>query len=343
MTIFNGVKKFIKKILPVLFVFIILFLLLGGYYFLGKPPVAKDIKWGVNFSQKHTRDFGLDWRKTYTAILDDLGARRLKVAAHWDLLEPEKDEYNFEDLDWQIAEAGKRNAEILLAIGMKTPRWPECHIPNWAKGISKEEQQKEISNMLEEVVLRYKDSKFIWGWQIENEPFFPFGECPWVDKEFLKEEIKLVKNLDSLKRPVIISDSGEGSLWITAAKFGDIAGTTMYRKVWVHQIGIYINYNYFFPKNFYWWKAEIIKKLFDKEVICVELQTEPWGKKLLYESPLEEQKKTMNLEQLKKNIDFAKGTGLKEFYLWGAEWMYWMKEKQNQPEIWNEVKKLFNP
>jgi len=343
MTISNGVKKLIKKILPVLVFFIILFLLLAGYYFLGKPPVAKDIKWGVNFSQKHTQDFGLDWRKAYTAILDDLGARQLKVAAHWDLFEPEKDEYNFEDLDWQIAEAGKRNAEILLVIGMKTPRWPECHIPGWAKTMGEKEQQTEIMKMLEQVILRYKDSRVIWAWQIENEPFFPFGECPWVDKEFLKEEIKLVKNLDSLKRPVVISDSGEGSLWITAAKLGDIAGTTMYRKVWVHQIGIYINYNYFFPQNFYWWKAEIVKKLFNKEVICVELQTEPWGKKLLYESPLEEQEKTMNLEQFKKNIDFAKGTGLREFYLWGAEWMYWMKEKQNQPEIWNEAKKLLNP
>ena len=49
----------------------------------------------------------------------------------------------------------------------------------------------------------------------------------------------------------------------------------------------------------------------------------------------------MNLEQFKKNIEFAKKTGLKEFYLWGAEWWYWMKEKQNKPEIWNEAKKLF--
>jgi len=61
----------------------------------------------------------------------------------------------------------------------------------------------------------------------------------------------------------------------------------------------------------------------------------------LYDSPLEEQKKTMDLEQFKKNIEFAKKTGLKEFYLWGSEWWYWMKEIQKQPEIWDEAKKLF--
>jgi len=337
------VKKNRKKILFILIVLIIILFLFIGYLFIGKPPVAKDIKWGVNFSQKHTQDFGLDWKETYIALLDDLGVKRLKVAAHWDLIEPEKDKYNFEDLDWQITEAGKRDAEILLAIGMKTPRWPECHIPDWDINQSEENQQAEIMAMLEQVVLRYKDSKTIWAWQVENEPFFPFGECPWVDKEFLKKEIELVKNLDSLKRPIVISDSGEGSLWISAAKLGDIAGTTMYRKVWVHQIGIYVNYNYFFPQNFYWLKAKIIKELFNKDVICVELQAEPWGKKLLYDSPLKEQEETMNLTQFRKNIEFAKETGLKEFYLWGAEWMYWMKEKQNQPEVWNEAKKLFNP
>jgi len=148
-----------------------------------------------------------------------------------------------------------------------------------------------------------------------------------------------VKTLDSQKRPVVISDSGEGSFWINAARFGDIVGTTMYQRVWFRQLKIYISYP--FPPTFYWRKSQIIKKLFGKEVIVVEFQAEPWGPKLLYESPIEEQKKTMNLEQFKENIEFAKKTGFREFYLWGGEWWFWMKEKQNQPEIWQEAKKLF--
>jgi hypothetical protein len=109
--------------------------------------------------------------------------------------------------------------------------------------------------------------------------------------------------------------------------------------VWFHQLEAYISYP--FPPIFYARKAKIIEKLFNKEVINVELQAEPWGPKLLYDSPLSEQEKTMNLEQFRKNIEFAKQTGFKEFYLWGAEWWYWMKEKQEQPEIWQEAKKLF--
>jgi len=329
-----------KKILRnILFGVLILLLLFAGYFFIGVPPRAEKIDWGVNFSQKHTENLGLDWKETYLALLDDLGTKNLKVAAHWDLLEPEKNKYYFDDLDWQIKEAEDHSAKILLVIGMKTPRWPECHIPEWAKGLSKEKQQESILNLIEKIVLNYRGSTSTVAWQVENEPFFPFGECPWVDKNFLKKEIDLVKSLDFQKRPIVISDSGEGSLWITAAQLGDIVGTTMYKKVWFSQMGVYIYYP--LPPSFYWRKAKYIEKIFDKKVIVVELQAEPWGPKLLYESAPEEQEKTMNLERFQKNVEFAKKTGLDQFYLWGAEWWYWLKVKQNRPEIWLEAKKLF--
>ena len=315
-------------------------LLIFCYLFIGTPPQAKEISWGVNFSQKHAQNLGLDWKETYSALLDDLKVKNIKLITHWDLIELNEGKYYFEDLDWQIKKAEEKDARLLLVIGMKTGRWPECHIPEWAKNLNKEEQQKEILEMIEEVVLRYRDRASVGAWQVENEPFFPFGECPWVDKNFLKKEIDLVKSLDSQSRPIVISDSGEGSLWVNAAKLGDIVGTTLYKKVWFRQLGNYIYYP--FPPTFYWRKAQLIEKIFNKKVVVIELQAEPWGPKLLYESPLEEQEKTMNLERFKANIEFAKKTGLDEFYLWGGEWWYWLKEKQNKPEIWQEAKKLFN-
>ena len=344
--------RIFKKILLGVLLFLLIF---AGYLFIGEPPPAKEITWGVNFSQKHTENLGLNWRETYLALLDDLGVRNIKLITHWDLIEPKEGDYNFEDLDWQIKTADEKGVKILLVIGMKSGRWPECHIPEWAKNLSKEEQQKSILKLIEKIVLNYGNRISIDAWQMENEPFFPFGECPWVDKNFLKKEIDLVKSLDAqttthpphpsaplarAPRPIVISDSGEGSLWVTAARFGDIVGTTMYKKVWFRQLGIYIYYP--LPPTFYWRKAQLIEKIFNKKVIVTELQAEPWGPKLLYDSPLEEQEKTMNLERFQKNIEFAKKTGLDTFYLWGGEWIYWMKEKQNKPEIWQEAKKLFN-
>ena len=325
-----------KKIILCVLIFLLLVI---GFFFVGSPPRAEKIVWGVNFSQKHAEGLGLDWQQTYSALIDDLGAKNIKLATYWDLIEKEKGHYDFTDLDRQIGEAEQKGVSLLLVIGMKSPRWPECHIPEWAKGLNKEEQQKNILELLEETVLRYSSSPAVTMWQIENEPFFPFGECPWVDKEFLKEEVELVKSLDKEKRPVLISDSGEGSFWIQAAKIGDIAGTTMYRKIWVHQLETYFTYP--LPPNFYWRKAQIIKTFFAKRVICVELQAEPWGPCLLYDSPLQEQQKSMDLQKFQEVISFAGKTGLDEFYLWGGEWWFWMKEKQGQPEIWQEAKKLF--
>ena len=322
-----------------LLVILVLFLIIISWFFVGFSKKTEGIVWGVNFSQKHAQSLGLDWRETYLAILDDLRVRNLKIASYWDYIEWQEGNYNFGELDWQIEEAEKRGAGIILVIGMKTPGWPECHIPNWARSLSKEEQQEKILKLIKEIVSRYQESKAIRYWQVENEPFFPFGECPWKDRKFLRKEIELVESLDSKKRQVIISESGEFPLWISAARYGDMVGITIYKKAWFKEINSYISYP--FPPIFYWRKARFIKAIFDKEVICIELQAEPWGPKLLYDSSLEEQEKSMDLERFQKNIKFAKKTGLKEFYLWGAEWWYWLKEKQNKPEIWQEAKKLF--
>lgn len=328
--------NFIKITLLVLLVVIII---IFGYFFVGKTEQSQDIKWGVNFSQKHSQELGLDWKENYLAILDDLGARNLKIITQWDLIEQKQEEYNFDDLDWQIEQAEQRQANLILVIGIKTGRWPECHIPDWAVSLNKDQQQKEVLQLMEKIVLRYEDNNSILYWQVENEPFFSFGKCPWYDKEFLKQEIDLVKLLDSHKREIIISDTGELSLWLKPAKLGDIVGSTMYKKVWSPEFKSYFDMLY--PPVFYYRKAQIIEKFFHKKVICVELQAEPWGPVLIYDLSLEEQEKTMNLEQFQKNVEFAQKTGLDEFYLWGTEWWYWLKEKQNKPEIWDQAKKLF--
>ncbi|MFH1181222.1 MAG: endo-1,4-beta-xylanase [bacterium] len=325
-------------------IFIILSLLglaLAGYFFVGKATPAKEINWGVNFSQTYAQSLDLDWKKAYSALLDDLKVRDIKLITQWDLIELKENEYDFADLDWQINEAEKRNAKILLVIGIKTGRWPECHEPSWLKirNPKSEIRKSYLLDYIKDIVNRYKDSKAIWAWQVENEPFFSFGECPWKDKDFLKEEVNLVKSLDLKKRPVVISDSGEFSFWITAARIGDMVGVTMYRKTWFKELKRYISYP--FSPVFYQRKAFYIDKIFGKKVFVSELQAEPWGQVLVPDLPLAEQQKTMDLERFRGVVSFAGKTGFDRFYFWGAEWWYWLKEKQNKPEIWDAAKKLF--
>lgn len=328
--------KIIIKIIVIALV--ISFWLAIFYFLLGFPKQAEKIRWGVSFSQMHAQNLGLDWKQTYLAILDDLKAKEIRIGTQWDLLEPKEGEFNFSDLDWQIEEAGKRNAKIILVFGMKTPRWPECHVPQWATNTSQEKLGENVLKLVEEIVKRYSDTDSIWAWQVENEPFFGFGNCPKTENNLLKEEIDLTKSLDFRKRPIIITDTGEFSLWFRPAGLGDIVGVTMYRKVWSNEWKMYFDVP--LPAAFYYRKANLVKKIFDKDVMCVELQAEPWVPNQLYSSTLEEEMKTMDFNQFKKNIDYAKKTGLSSFYLWGAEWWYFMKEKQDIPEFWEEAKKL---
>ncbi len=328
----------------ILLVFVILVLFFLYYFFIAKAPEQKNITWGVNFSQMQSENLKLDWKKNYLAILEDLGTKNIKLHTQWDFVEGKKDDFYFNDIDWQIKQAENYNASIIYVVGLKTGRWPECHAPNWFGDISKQQQQDEILKYIKEVVTRYKNSKSIIAWQVENEPLFNFGKCPaWYydNNDFLKKEVAIVRSLDSAK-PVIISDSGEQSFWFDAAKIGDIVGSTVYRKLWVNVSNIF-GFYFTFPITpvFYYHKAQIIKYLFGKDVICGELQAEPWAYKTFYDVPLQEQEKTMNLEQFKSNINFAKQTGFKEFYLWGAEWWFWLKNKENQPQIWNYAKEIF--
>ncbi len=331
-------RKIFKYFIAVVLSVLALILICAGYLFIGKTPETEEIVWGVNFAQNQAEILGLDWKETYLAILEDLNVKEIKLINYWDIIEGEKDKFYFDDLDWQIREAENHQAKLIMVIGMKTGRWAECHLPQWAKSLTKEEQQEKVLELLEKIVLRYKGSNSIWAWQVENEPLFSFGECPWKDKKFLRKEVEFVKSLDN--RPVIVSDSGEFSLWIKAAKLGDIIGTTLYRKTWSTELKTYVTYP--FPAVYYWRRVLLINKLFKKEVICVELQAEPWGPELLPDISVQEQLKTMDLEQFRKNISFVKKTGLKKFYFWGTEWWYWMKEKQGHPEIWDEAKTIFN-
>lgn len=338
-------KKIFKYFFILLVVVLVIFLAWICYFFLGSPPVAKNILWGVDYSQMQAESLKLNWKETYLAILENLGAKNIKLHTQWDFVEGDKNnEYYFDDIDWQLQKAKENKAKIIYVLGMKTGRWPECHIPNWVKSLPEQQQKEEVLQYIKEVVLRYKNDKTINYWQVENEPFFAFGECPaWYynDKDFLEKEISLVKSLDST-RPIIVTDSGEISSWFKPAKVGDVVGITMYRKVWMNFyniIGFPMGY-LFTPMN-YWRRAEIIKSFFKKDVICIELQAEPWLSKPYHDAPIEEQLKSMNLEQFKKNISFAKQTGIDKFYLWGVEWWYWLKTTQNQPQIWLQAKTLF--
>ncbi|MDX9913211.1 MAG: C39 family peptidase [Candidatus Moranbacteria bacterium] len=330
----------IKKILKIILIIFLSIVAVAVLVFTILNLPAKDkferANLGVTFSSRYSSDIGLDWKANYVAMLDDLGVRKVRIPVYWDLVETEKNKYNFDDIDWQLAEAKKRNTEIILTIGQKVPRWPECFVPKWVA--DDEERKAELVEFLKIVVKRYQGNSEIKYWQIENEPFLKFGVCPELDEDLLDREIKIVKQMDGT-RQIIVTDSGELSTWLPAASRADVFGTTMYRNVYKEGWGYYV---YPIGPRFFLIKKWVIDKFADQEnAIVIELQGEPWVKGWTVHQPLEEQFKSMNEKKLVENVIYAKKSGFDTIYIWGVEWWYWLKTSQNNPILWDTAKNLF--
>ncbi len=306
-----------------------------------RPEGTTDrIAWGIAFSKPFASEIGLDWRSAYLKILDGLQVKRMRLPVYWQDVEPARGEYDFRDYDWMIRQADQRGVRLTLVVGRKVPRWPECNIPLWAADLDEDAQQELVLKLIAETVQRYLHVPNLERWQVENEPFLGFGQCPRLDVGFLDEEIVLVRSLDPA-RPIIVTDSGELSVWLQPAARADIFGTTMYRIIWSKYFG-YVRYTLLTPR-FFWFKANLVRLAYpNKPIIVSELQAEPWGPEPITSMSLEEQFKSLNLEQFRDNIRYAREVGFPEAYLWGAEWWLWMKDKQGHPEFWNEAGKLLS-
>jgi len=305
----------------------------------GKIYDRQELAYGVTFSSQQAKSLGLDWQELFTKILDELGAKKLRLVAYWNEVEPDNNNFYWEGLDWQINEASQRGAEIILAIGGRLPRWPECHYPDWTNELAQNQKETETLEYIKATIERYKSNKNIVAWQIENEPFLShFGECPELNSKLLDKEIVLARSLDT--RPIVVTDSGELSLWVFAAKRADIFGTTMYRDTYSKALKRYIHYPiapgfFHFKKNVVSWFAH------PQEWIVIELQAEPWGPKPFQDLSQADRDRTMTLRKFKEMLEFARLAGFKEFYLWGVEYWYWDMMHNNNPGMWEEAKKLF--
>jgi hypothetical protein len=294
----------------------------------------------MSFNTLYARELKLNWQETYDAILDDLKVRHLRLAAHWPMMEPEPGTYNFTELDYQIDRAQEVGAQVVLAVGRRLPRWPECHIPTWAQSLTKDDRDEAQLRYMEAVINRYKDSSAITVWQVENEPFlevFAFEHCGQLDTVYLDKEIALVKKLDGT-RPVLITDSGNMGTWQGAYSRGDMFGTSVYVHFWNPELG---QFRTFLPPWFYRVKDNFMALINgEKPTVLIELSAEPWLLEPVIDVSLETQFTRMNLEKFEDIITYAEGTHYDTQYLWGAEWWYWLT-LHGRPEMWERGKKLF--
>ncbi|OGN05087.1 MAG: hypothetical protein A2831_00190 [Candidatus Yanofskybacteria bacterium RIFCSPHIGHO2_01_FULL_44_17] len=322
---------------------LVVFIIVAVFYVLSLRTLPEEIAYGASFSKFHSDELQLDWKKTYLAILDDLKVKNLRLSAHWPMVEPEEGKFNFNELDYQMNEARRRGALVILAVGRRLPGWPECHEPDWVSRSSPTVslKQERILKYIETVVNRYKDYENIKYWQVENEPYLAFFSrslCGELDEEFLQKEIDLVHGLDQA-RQVLLTSSGEFDPWFQTYKRTDVFGSSAYLYVW-WKTG---PFRYPITPGFFRIKQNLVDLVYGKKPkVLIELSTEPWLRQPIVGTPVEILLDRMGIDKFSEMISFASKTGFDAQYLWGVEWWYYMKTKQGHTEFWERARELFS-
>jgi hypothetical protein len=298
----------------------------------------KEFKFGATFIPSYAAYFDLDPQETMQAMIDDLGIHHFRLVSYWDDIEKTPGIYDFSQLDWQFKKAEESGSTVSLAIGLRQPRWPECHMPGWAMTQPKDVWYPQLKAFMAKVIDHYKGSPALQSYQLENEFFLDvFGECPDFSRDRLIDEFNFVKQQDPY-HTVIISRSNNAIGLPIGNPRPDKFGISVYKRVW-DKTFTKRYFEYPFPAWFYAFLAGAGKIVTGKDMIIHELQTEPWGpNKGIKDISIEEQNKSLNAERLTNRIAYGRATGMREVDLWGVEMWYWRKVKMNDPSLWNAGK-----
>jgi len=354
-SLFHVPYSYVIKILPkqrwlrytVLILISIVTLWVGTMYLVARWYIAtnaqKPLTLGASFMPDYAKNFGLDPQQTLDAIINDLGVKHIRLVSYWDEIEKQPGVYDFSELDWEFAMAEAGGAKISLAVGLRQPRWPECHAPNWAqvRSDNMNEWYPKLEKFMTQVVNRYKNNSALENYQLENEFFLTaFGICPDFSRSRLISEYNLVKRLDP-NHTLIVSRSNNALGLPVGQPTPDQFGVSVYKRVWDKTI-THRYYEYPFPAWFYGFLAGAGKILTGKDMIIHELQAEPWPPSgEIKDNSTEELKKSLDAKRLKDRFNYGQATGIRDIYLWGAEEWYYMKVKRGDSSLWDAAKQEF--
>lgn len=319
------------------------------------PPT---VRFGTTFSQLQCRYLGLDYRDAFRQICG-LGFDRVRLCAYWNEIEPRPHQFDFTVLDWLLEECDRRQIHVVLALGMKTPRWPEFHFPDW---ISQRHETGASSSPLDQCSPALAEATLAWlatvvqhlrpapalaYWQIENEPFtrLEITGGRWLSPGFIQREIALVRELAS--QPILLTGSialpfadapeDEAALQDCLA-LADAVGLNVYSKVPLGQTRYYLE-----PQPAFWqtlgrWHTQIQQA--QKAAWIAEAQAEPWEPHQLVATsgrlhPSASPGRTVQLARQLASL------GYETILLWGCEYWYW-QQQQGWPDWWQTMQRLLD-
>lgn len=317
---------------------------LGTMYGIARWYIAEQANqpyaWGTTFVASYAQYLGLDPAQTLHAILTDMKISNIRLVSYWDEIEPSPGQYNFTELDSEFAQAQAANVPVTLAIGLRQPRWPECHMPTWAASQPESVWAPELKAFIGVVVNRYKNNPDLQSYQLENEYFLKaFGTCTNYSRQRLVSEFNYVKQLDPY-HPIIDARSNNAIGTPIGEPHPDEYGVSIYKRVWDQTI-THRYFEYPIPAWYYGFLAGVTQLTTGKNTIIHELQAEPWPPTDMVSASQAEQAKSMNATILKSRFQYGQATGMKTMDLWGAEWWYYEKVIFHNSSDWNVAQAEF--
>src|SRR3989344_7106700 len=329
-------------------------------------------RYGVSYSFEQAGWYGLDPRKAYINLLDLVEVDWVRLPFFWDQDSTTSGQSstnlgNIDDLKFGIEEAKKRNVKVIIALGAKTPYYPEYHLPKDVAGQIKFGETISLKNPVTARILEI-DKKVvetlsaydnIEAWQVENEPFLANINNWKIGKDLLAAEAEAVRATDPLSRPIILNsvaptlfDSSYKSL-LKILKPGDILGVNAYFKTQ----GVYLFSFSIFDKevhvpwpNWLVWPVQSwvgfsanFEELRDEatkggvKLWILEMQAEPYVRTLSDA----ERNSAYRPGDILAADRYLKSSMVESVGLWGAP--FWQYKKENGDNSWIEtVQNLIN-
>jgi hypothetical protein len=136
---------------------------------------------GVNYSCMRAEHLGMDCDAALATILDDLGARHLRLSVYWNDVEQTRGVYDWSMIDRELAAVHARGGRAVVSIGMKAQRFPEYWLPDWLKeearipptGMPEDHEivRRRLFPFLDAAARHLAAHPAVEAIQVENEPY----------------------------------------------------------------------------------------------------------------------------------------------------------------------------
>ncbi len=327
-----------------------------------KVPEGFKPSYGFTYSFEQSRWYGLDGRAQFTWLLDNIHFSWVRLPFFWDQMTDASDNLKIDDMKFAINEAKKHNVKVVVALGIKTPYYPEYHIPQ--KYLDKLKfgdtifQNHPIAqNVLDidvKLVKELAQYDNIIYWQVENEPLLANVNNWKIDPVFLSSEVEAVRKADIKRREVILTNEGSLSLssrWnslLDILKPGDalgvntfftIQGTNLFafsafgrdvKVPWPNGLAWPVQSWYLLSPNYESIKSKVEAK--GANLWIMEMQAEP------YIRVIEDARRNdlaFGAADIKKADNFVRVLRVKNVGLWGAN--YWLYRRSIGDSSWIEA------